>query len=216
MTANSETPPGLEPVRVDASVTRRHLLKTAATAAPFIATLPSGAALAQASSVQCAAKLQAAPPSDLASDADDQWVRIPADYWDRTNGTTTIPAGLYYRYPVNNPTTTIYSGDGGVTWTSGVTAPTKNNGQGYVGVRYLLVLFQFTDTNKDALEIVGVYPLDGTPSANGDLGMTDSCMASFPNAPVVPTDVSIPPGNSGGLPVSDPQRVVPPNSNGLQ
>jgi len=185
MTTNSETRQGLEPIPVNASVTRRHLLKTAAAAAPIIATLPSGAALAQASSVQCAAKLQAdpliepaapfAPATDnpLASTTNDQWVQVEADYWYRESPSLAI----WYRYTFNSESYTIYSTDG-ATWITDGPDPGNTSQNSYKGKRYLLVLWELS-SQGDSLSQVGVYPLDGLPQANGELGMTTSCLASF-------------------------------------
>jgi hypothetical protein len=60
---------------------RRRLLRAAATAAPLIATLPSGAALAVASTYQCVDKDKVASTSAadfVASTSLDQWVRVAA------------------------------------------------------------------------------------------------------------------------------------------
>jgi hypothetical protein len=55
----------------DVSVSRRHLLKAAATTAPLIATLPSGAALANASTQACLAKeVERTTTGDVPPDVD--------------------------------------------------------------------------------------------------------------------------------------------------
>jgi len=78
----------------DVSLARRQLLRTAASVAPLIATLPSGAALAQASALNCADKQREAAASGL-----DQPDAIAAsmDGYIRVHGTRTR-----YRFPFDN------------------------------------------------------------------------------------------------------------------
>ncbi len=84
MSAKKQTSP--EPHSSDdaTSNNRRNLLKAAASMAPFVGTLPSGAALANASSVQCALFQQAEAaqgrPNPI-STSTDTYYRVPAKQW---------------------------------------------------------------------------------------------------------------------------------------
>jgi len=78
----------------DVSSVRRRLLRTAASVAPLIATLPSGAALAQGSALNCADKHQLAAASGL--DRPDA-IAASWDSYVRVHGTRTR-----YRFPFDN------------------------------------------------------------------------------------------------------------------
>lgn len=64
-------------------VTRRSLLRTAAATAPLIATLPNGAAMANASTYQCVVKNSNETPPNTQPNIDtDMFVRVKAKTWD--------------------------------------------------------------------------------------------------------------------------------------
>jgi hypothetical protein len=66
------------------SVSRRHLLKAAASTAPLIATLPSGAALAQASAINCVIEEQGQAVDGLPTAIDpagDSYIVVTGESW---------------------------------------------------------------------------------------------------------------------------------------
>jgi len=105
------------PRRDDVSRTRRHLLKAAAYTAPLIATLPSGAARAQASAANCVIELQDnavddAPAEVVAGDVDDGYIRV-----DGTVQLCGLPGGRItdvYRFeiPGRSPSAVATDSDG--------------------------------------------------------------------------------------------------------
>jgi hypothetical protein len=88
------------------SSNRRNLLKAAASMAPFVGTLPSGAALANASSVQCAIFLQgeAAEGRPIPiSDSPDHFYRVPAKQWTTRIPPNFEPGTVYQFTPLSTP-----------------------------------------------------------------------------------------------------------------
>jgi hypothetical protein len=117
------------------SIRRRQLLRAAASAGPLIATLPSGAALAQASAVQCAVAEQEAVASDQPAGVqsilvDDRRVRITGEvrlYQSETNPNDVV---LVYYIPAGTvaPTDIYVYGD-----------PAPNVGEWFDTTNYVLL-----------------------------------------------------------------------------
>jgi len=189
------------------SSNRRNLLKAAASMAPFVGTLPSGAALANASSVQCALFLQgeaAEPRPNPATTSMDNYYRVAAKQWITSFPPLFEPATVYQFTALGTSTVVRVDANG-----NNLTIPPTNPNppSGAVDV-YLLILYVPLDDplTQLSLEDDGVTPAscniasgkgfpDGTPvapgtycihpiarlegGANGNMGMTASCLTSF-------------------------------------
>ena len=165
---------------------RRRLLKGAAAGAPVIATLQSGAALANTSAYQCLLEAQSNPPDTVTTQADG-WVRKNATrtlwYADDGSGNTV----WVYTIDGQEFTETDADGDGlGDPWTgAGYTAsgdPTEVNQPVQV-----LVYYEYPPDGTDATE-VGPYPkflaTYTPPSGNDTTPITGTCLCSIsPNEP---------------------------------
>jgi len=198
-TSHQPSPNGGEP-----SNNRRNLLKAAATMAPFVGTLPSGAALANASSVQCALFQQAEAtqgrPNPITT-AEDTYYRVAAKQWTTGLPPNFDPVTVFQFTALDNSTVVRVDADG-----NNVVIPAPPNDQppNNAADVYLLVLYVPKDDPLTELDLVpsstkpatcnipsgadfsappGTYcihpiaDLEGT--AFGNMGMTGTCLASF-------------------------------------
>ena len=136
---------------------RRDLLKQAALAAPLIATLPSGAVWANASSYQCVAQDATRTPNP-AVPAADEWLRLAATVVDYSHG---------------NETATVYELPDGSLW---LPDGSEFDPQGWrrldstAAPTNVLELF-----STSPLRVVGVWPQYRTDEYQG---LTGSCLTS--------------------------------------
>lgn len=155
---------------------RRLLLKAAATAAPIIATLPNGAALANASAADCVVKDKALsdaggappvnsppPPADGPSDA---FVRYSA--WQRICGVDVY----YYVYAPSGAQWYKADGTVAIPTCGSPTPPDSRAGDKKVYVlTYWIPEDDFNGVHPD-----GFYPVTNLDDAN--MGITASCLCS--------------------------------------
>lgn len=184
------------------SSNRRNLLKAAATIAPFIGTLPSGAALANASSVQCALLLQQEAGAGRpipAKSAPDNFYRVAAKTWDIRLPPTLEPAPVYQFTALDESTVVRVDGSGNTLTVTGDPPAGADN-------VYLLVLYVpvndplnvplqelALDGDKPATCNIPsgkgfsappgtycIHPIAQLEGGNfGNMGMTASCLTSF-------------------------------------
>jgi hypothetical protein len=167
------------------SIKRRKLLKTAATTAPVIATLQSGAAFANTSAYQCIndatkeldIKETVKDPVPLG----DNWVRkqvkrykfkdsggtITENWWYDIDGVFGVSSGPYYRVSDDG---TLKQGD----------FPASDWSVAAEQTVHVIVYFEPDATNTSVVE-VGVYPkyYVAQPYDNTQLPLNGSCLASM-------------------------------------
>jgi hypothetical protein len=160
---------------------RRRLLRAAASAAPLIATLPSGAAFATASTYQCISKDKAAsagtvPNFDDYKQSLDQWYRSKAYrvVWTHTSSPD-IPTYRFSTDEVNGP---FYLEEGG-----GLFDLTKYPGYTKGSAVEVYVLRLYVPDN--ASDPTDVYPACTNPNGagvpNGTASPSDQCVFPFTN-----------------------------------
>lgn len=181
------------------SASRRRLLKAAARSAPLIATLPSGAALANASAFQCLTPLQEAATGgapDGALPSPDGYLRVLAELVIFKNAVLNIETGRAYRIPFAGGTKLI-------DMNGNLFQIPRNSIEGSSSAVYLLVLYRSRNTDPvtvdqecDLRTVTGwtptspkncVYPIAqvSTVQPGGNLGMVASCWCSLsPNDPL--------------------------------
>jgi hypothetical protein len=169
---------------------RRRLLRAAASAAPLVATLPSGAALATASTYQCILDDKDASDGltknrggDFVTSLD-HWARVPAKrtVWTKTENSTTTTVRAY-RFSETGPW--YKQGDGTEFDPAGYT-PSKTEDV------YVLQLYQPNATDPTGLvacQTQGpaslpnggcIYPVAKRDTADlGNMGVRGSCLCSI-------------------------------------
>ena len=205
-TSNGKRSPTVGPLN-----NRRSLLKAAASVAPFVGTLPSGAALANASAAQCAIdqQTQAAmgkPLPEVPPDSDN-YVRVRAITWFGDNPTGGAPIKFYQFTALDGTTSVRVDSKGNRFPIPGGPNPFEGIPQDRLTEVELLVLYQPADSPLTRLELDAdgitpstctisssdfsappgtycIYPIAklGQP-AFGNIGMTTSCLASFAPRP---------------------------------
>ena len=182
-------------------VSRRHLLRAAAVTAPLVATLPSGAAMANASSFQCAVVDQNKLPTAAINPQDDTFVRVQGKTWTETiAGTGEV---TFYNF------TSLDGQDNVTVDADGNRYPTPAPLPQTATDIYLLVLYQpvggdainglhvddsepplpsqctvksnlsgWTQAPDGSTGTYCVYPVADL-GAGGSMGITGSCLASF-------------------------------------
>ena len=105
------------------SLSRRRLLRTAASAAPLIATLPSGAAMAQASAANCVIEDQEAArrglPDAIVEPGSDNYIRVPGSekqYLKSTGGGPPFRRITVYEFRVPGSPSRLVSVDKDGNW----------------------------------------------------------------------------------------------------
>jgi len=190
----------------DVSLARRQLLRTAASVAPLIATLPSGAALAQASASNCvlleqeAAEKGEEPPAIAAST--DSYIRVPGSRtlyefpYDNINDEEKGTQKEVYEFTVPGTQRNV-SVDAQGNWIDLSTAIKRGRGEPqYFLVLYKPIGFQGKVTELCDLENQVHFWPEGAPQASSpdyciaplakvsrsqpdNIPLNQSCMASF-------------------------------------
>lgn len=181
MSDRPRTPPTEIPTGSSPSEGRRRLLKAAAAGVPVIATLPSGAALANASVHQCVHEAERADQTGIPS-----W--IPPNTEPGHDHYVRIWAKGLYQNPIgtqNNSLVAIGLGENTTTWYAKPSENEQTGGwEGYTGDvnennvdKIPVLVLVKADSDKTGFTVVGLFP--ETVKTQGDsFAVSGSCLCS--------------------------------------